>query len=127
MYAPSELLEQIKRQVTSEFKDIITSFEWFHEEEYTGIYIEIRQIAWDERVDDYTHQLINSILGDQYIVSVLVRPIESVGTTDGLFNLIYSGAGNTFFIDYYAPERPRANPLKASMLNAEIYPPCKSY
>ena len=115
MYAPSELLEQIKRQVTSEFKDIITSFEWFHEEEYTGIYIEIRQIAWDERVDDYTHQLINSILGDQYIVSVLVRPIESVGTTDGLFNLIYSGAGNTFFIDYYAPERPRANPLKASI------------
>jgi hypothetical protein len=115
LYAPSELLDQIKRQVTSEFKDIITSFEWYHEEEYTSIYIEIRQIAWDERVDDYTHQLINSILGDQYIVPLLVRSIESVAATDGLFNLTYYGAGEHFRLDYYAPERPRANPFRASI------------
>ena len=122
MYAPSELLEQIKRDVTSEFKHIITSFEWFHEEEYTGIYIEIRQIAWYERVDDYTDQLVNSILGDQYIVSVLVRAIESIDQPDGLFNLTYSGASNTFFVDYYAPEYARLScPSGKNRLRASIY------
>lgn len=98
-----------------EFKEIVTSFEWVHEEEYTGIYIEIQPITWAQSVDDYTHQLIDSILGDRYIVSVLVRPIESVGVTDGLFNLTYYGASNIFFVDYYAPERPRSNPFKTSI------------
>lgn len=115
MYAPSKLLEQIKRQVMDEFKEIITSFQWVHEEEYTGIYIEIEQMTWNQCVDDYTHQLIDSILGDQYMVSVLVRPIESVGVTDGLFNLTYYGASHIFFVDYYAPERARSNPFKTSI------------
>ena len=115
MYVPYELLEQVEKQVKAEFNGLITRFEWWHEEEYTTIVVEIDDITWDLRVEDRGRQLINSIIGDGYIVSLHVTPIESVGSCDDLFHLTYYGSGNTFFLDYYAPERPRANPLKASI------------
>jgi len=105
LYAPSELVKQVEKQVRAEFGDQITHFEWFDEEEYTTIMVEIGKIALDQCVEHRTRHLINSIIGDQYIVALLVTPVESVGATDDLFNLIYEGAGNTFFIRYYAPER----------------------
>lgn len=118
MYAPSELLDQVEQQVRAEFGDEITSFEWFYEEGFTGIYIEIRSLALQIPVSRKTRQIINSCIGEPggpYIVSLSVSPIESVGCTDGQFNLSYEGGGETYWIDYYAPERPRTNPLVASI------------
>jgi hypothetical protein len=115
LYAPSELLKQVERQIKAEFKDIITSFESFYEDEFTSIIVEIREMACHIYVDERCFQIINSIIGDEYIVDLLVRPIESIDQPDGLFNLTYEGAGNTFFVDYYAPERPRSNPFKTSI------------
>jgi hypothetical protein len=115
LYAPSELLKQVEKQARAEFGNQITYFESWHEEEYTTIIVEIRETALQIPVGDSIRQLINSIIGDEYIVALLVRPVESVGTTDGLFNFTYDGGLERFFINYYAPERPRSNPFVLSI------------
>jgi hypothetical protein len=115
LYVPSELLLQVEQQVRAEFGDEITSFEWFYEVEFTGIYIEIRSLALQLPVSYRTDEIINESLGEEYIVSLSVSPIESVGCTDGQFNLSYEGGGESYWIDYYAPERPRTNPFVASI------------
>jgi len=121
LYAPSKLLEQVEKQAKAEFNGELTHFEWWNEEEYTTIMVEISSTTWRIEVGDRIRQLVNSIVGDQYIVAITVSPIESVSATDGLFNLTYNGGLNTFFVDYYAPERPRlsytegANPLRVSI------------
>ncbi|MGB0388954.1 MAG: hypothetical protein ACPGWR_29380, partial [Ardenticatenaceae bacterium] len=108
MYAPDELLEQVKKQVLTEFKHQIQSFQWFHEEEYTFILVEIGEIALQIPAIDRIHEIVYTIIGHpdscEYIVSISVRAMESVEATDGLFNLTYHGAGsNSFFVHYYAP------------------------
>lgn len=115
MYVRSELLDQVEQQVRAEFGDEITSFEWFYEEGFTGIYIEIRSLALQLPVSYRTDEIINSLIGEEYIVCLSVSPIESVGCTDGQFNLSYEGGGETYWVDYYAPERPRTNPLVAAI------------
>jgi hypothetical protein len=113
LYAPCELLNQVEKQALAEFGDQITYFEWWHEDEFTTIMVEIRSMAFDMLVDDRISQIIDSLIGDQYIVALSVSPIESVDASDGLFNLIFYGGDNTFFLHYYAPERPRSNPFSA--------------
>lgn len=115
MYAPSNLLNQIEQQVRREFGDQITGFEWFHEEEYTTIMVEIRSTAMHIPVGHRVRQIVDTIVGDQYIVAITVSPIESVDCTDGLFNLTYHGGLEMFALDYYAPERPRSNPFRVSI------------
>ncbi|MGB0386824.1 MAG: hypothetical protein ACPGWR_18580 [Ardenticatenaceae bacterium] len=115
MYAPSNLLNQVEQQVRREFADQITYFESFHEDEYTTIMVEIRSTALQIPVGDRIGQIVDTIVADQYIVATSVVPIESVGSTDGLFNLTYYGGDETFFLDYYAPERPRSNPFRVSI------------
>ncbi|MGB0383709.1 MAG: hypothetical protein ACPGWR_02710 [Ardenticatenaceae bacterium] len=115
MYVPYELLEQVEKQVKAEFNGLITRYQWWHEDEYTTIVVEIDDITWDLRVEHRGVELINEIIGDGYIVSLHVTPIESIGEPDDLFHLTYYGSGNTFFLDYYAPERPRSSPFKTSI------------
>ena len=118
MYVRSELLDQVEQQVRAKFGDEITSFEWFYEEGFTGIYIEIRSQVMQIPVIRGTRQIINECIGEPggpYIVSLSVSPIESVGCTDGQFNLTYEGGGEYFWVDYYAPERPRSHPFVASI------------
>ncbi|MGB0388313.1 MAG: hypothetical protein ACPGWR_26135 [Ardenticatenaceae bacterium] len=121
MYPSAELLNQVQQQVLAEFSDQITYFEWFYEQEFTAIMVEIRSIGMDIPVADRIRQIVNAIVGDQYIVSICVSPIESVGCTDGLFNLTYNGGINVFFIEYYAPERPRTNPFKLSAFYTKMF------
>ncbi|MGB0386982.1 MAG: hypothetical protein ACPGWR_19375 [Ardenticatenaceae bacterium] len=111
MYPPSELLLQVEKQVKAEFKDQVTDFEWLYEEEYTSITVRIRKTAWQKHVICRTRQIIDAIIGDPYIVALMVRPIERVGEADDLFNLVYNGGSNVFFVNYYAPERPRSTPF----------------
>ncbi|MGB0387925.1 MAG: hypothetical protein ACPGWR_24170 [Ardenticatenaceae bacterium] len=105
MYVPSELLNQVEKQAKAEFGDQITYFEWWHEDEFTTIMVQIRSMALDMLVDDRISEIIDSLIGDQYIVELSVSPIESVDATDGLFNLTFHGGVNSFFVDYYPPER----------------------
>jgi hypothetical protein len=122
LYAPSELLEQVEKQVKAQFNGEITGFEWWHEEEYTTIAVTIQQIALQIPVIRSTRQIIDSICSDQYIVALLVRPIESISESKGLFNLIYDGAGNVFSLDYYAPERSGLScPEGTNPFTAPIY------
>jgi hypothetical protein len=126
LYAPSELLQQVEQQVRSEFKDKIVSFEWWNEEEYTTIIIEIREVAWQIPVDLRCGEIVYDIIGhpesSEYIVPILVRAIESVDATDGLFNLTYHGGGiNSFFMDYYAPERSGSNPFILSFFYTRMF------
>jgi len=111
------LLDQVKKEVMSEFKEQITHFEWFHEDEYTLITAEIGEIALQIPLGNRMRQIANDIIGhpdaSQYIVPISVRAIESVDATDGLFNLTYHGAGsNSFFVHYYALEREQSRPFK---------------
>jgi hypothetical protein len=119
LYAPSELLEQVEQQVRSEFKEQITNFEWWNEDEYTTIIAESRLVAWQTPMGLSIREIVNTIIGhpdsSEYIVAILVRATESVDATDGLFNLTYSGAVNSFFVHYYAPERSGSNPFKVSI------------
>lgn len=105
MYAPSELLNQIEKQALAEFGDQITYFEWWHEDEFTTIMVHVRSMALDMVVDDYISQLIDRVIGDQYIVALCVSPIESVDATDGPFNLTFDGGVDCFFVGYDPPER----------------------
>lgn len=120
MYAPSELLNKVEQQMMSEFGNQITSFEWWHEEEYTTIMVEIRSTVVQIAVGDRLRQIVNAVVGSQYIVSASVRPIETVGCTNGLFDLTYDGALETFFIDYYAPDHLRANPFSVSIYDGKM-------
>ena len=83
--------------------------------------VEIRETVMQIPVIDRTRQIINSLIDDQYIVALSVRPIESVGCTDGLFNLTYEGGGCIFFIDYYAPERPRSHPFQLTAFYSKMF------
>ena len=110
MYAPDELLEQLKKQVLSEFPDQIISFQWVHEQECSFVYVEVRKIALQIPLDDRISEIVYSIVGhpdnSQYIVPIHVWAVESIETTDGLFNLSYHGAGsNSFSVRYYPPEQ----------------------
>ncbi|MGB0387681.1 MAG: hypothetical protein ACPGWR_22925 [Ardenticatenaceae bacterium] len=125
MYPPSELLEQVEKQVLSEFKEQITYFEWWNEDEYTTIMVEIREIALEIPVSDRIREIVNTIIGhpdtSEYIVAISVSPIYRVGASDGLFNLIYDGGISVFFIDYYAPELPRTNPFVLSFFYTRMF------
>lgn len=120
MYVQSERLDKVKQQVTKEFGNQITSFEWWHEEEYTTIMVEIRSTVMQIPVGDRLRRIVNAVVGEQYIVVISVRPIETIGCTNGLFNLTYDGALETFFIDYYAPEQLRANPFSVSIYDGKM-------
>ncbi|MGB0385823.1 MAG: hypothetical protein ACPGWR_13465, partial [Ardenticatenaceae bacterium] len=120
MYAPDELLEQVKKQVLTEFKDQILSFEWSHEQECSFVYVQIGEIALELPLEDRIHEMAYAIIGhpdnSQYIVPIHVRATESVEATDGLFNLAYHGGGsNSFSVHYYAPGRDRLTPFKVSI------------
>ena len=104
MYAQSEQLDQIEKQAASEFHKVITHFEWVHEDNFTTIIVEIRDTALQIPIMDRIREIIDSIIGDQSVVDLLVRPVESVNAFDGLFNLTYEGGIPYFIIDYYAPE-----------------------
>lgn len=126
MYAPSELLEQVERQVRAEFNDQITSFEWWNEDEYTTIMVDIRELAWQIPMSIRCSDIVHDIIGDpdtsEYIVATCVSAIESVNATDGLFNLTFHGAGiNSFFLHYYAPEREGTTPLKVSIHYTKMF------
>ncbi len=105
MYAPSELLNQVEKQTLAEFGDQITHFEWSHEDEFTAIMVVIRSIVKQIPVGERIREIVNSLIGEEYIVAIGVSPIESVNATNGLFNLTFYG-GTSFGIDYYPPERP---------------------
>ena len=109
MYAPSEQVEQVKKQMMKEFGDQIISFEWDYEVEFTGIYVHIRSTALQIPIGDRLYDIINTIIDDKYIVSAGVIPVESVNATDGLFNLTCTG-GTNFFADYYPAGRARDKP-----------------
>jgi hypothetical protein len=115
----------VKKQVLSEFGDQITYYEWFNEEEFTAIMVRIRSIALEIPVSLSIRQLVNAIIGEpdvsEYIVAISVSPIESIEPTDGLFNLTFNGGYNTFFVHYYAPERPRENPLVVSIHYTKLF------
>jgi len=106
LYAPSELLNQVQKQAKASFGDQITHFEWWHEDEFTTIMVVIRSIALEIPVADRIRQIVNSLIGDEYIVAIGVSPIESVDATDGPFHLIFDGGVNCFFVDYYPSQRP---------------------
>ena len=107
MYVPSEQLQQVEKKIRAEFKHVITSFESFYEDEFTSIIVELGKMAGHIEVEQRCIQIVNSVIGDEYIVSLLIRPIESIDQPTDLFNLTYSGASNNFLIDYYAPEYAR--------------------
>ena len=125
MYAPSEQLEQVKKQVLSEFKDEITYFEWWNEDEYTTIMVEIREITLDILIGDRIREIVHAIIGhpdtSEYIVATCVSPIYRVGANDGLFKLIYDGGISVFFIDYYAPELSHTNPFGLSFFYTRMF------
>lgn len=106
MYAPCELLNQVEKQTKAEFEDEITYFEWWHEDEFTTIMVQIRSMALDIPVADRIREIVNSLIGDKYIVAISVSPVESIDATDGLFNLTFDGGVRSFFVDYYLPEHP---------------------
>lgn len=130
MYAPSELLEQAKKQVLSEFKDQITYFEWWNEDEYTTIMVEIREITLQILVGDRIREIVYAIIGhpdtSEYIVAISVSPIYRVGVNDGLFKLIYDGGISVFFIDYYAPELSHTNPFTLSFFYTRMFKAIRS-
>ncbi len=126
MYAPDELLEQLKKQVLSEYPDQIISFQWVHEQECSFVYVKIGEIALQIPMIDRIHEIAYSIVGhpddSPYIVPISVSASESVEATDGLFNLSYYGAGrNSFCVHYYAPERDRLRPYKVSVHYEEMF------
>lgn len=105
LYAPSDLLNQVEKQALAEFGDQITDFEWSHEDEFTAIMVEIRSILKQIPVGERIREIVNSLIGEEYIVAIGVWAVESVNATNGLFNLTFYG-GTSFGIDYYPPERP---------------------
>lgn len=121
MYAPSELLAQVKEQAKAEFGDQIISFEWFYEEEYTTIMVEIRETVMHIPVGDRIREIVNEIVGDGYIVTISLTSIESVEATDGLFNLKFNGGIDVFFIEYYAPERPTDKPFRLTAYYSKMF------
>lgn len=121
MYAPSELLAQVKEQVKAEFGDQITGFEWFYEEEYTTIMVEIRETVMHIPVGDRIGEIVNEVVGDGYIVVISLTSIETVGCTDGLFNLKFNGGIDVFFIEYYAPERPTDAPFRLTAFYSKMF------
>ena len=121
MYVPSEQLNQVKKQALAEFGDEITDFEWWQENDITTIMLQTRSIPLKMPLTDRIREIVNSLIGDQYIVGIGVLPIQSVGATDGLFNLTFDGGINSFFIDYYAPERPRSNPFSVGFYDFQIF------
>jgi len=121
LYPSAELLNQVQKQALAEFNDQITYFEWFYEEEFTAIMVDVRSIGMDIPVADRIRQIVNATVGDQYIVSICVSPIESVEATNGLFNLTYDGGICVFFIDYYASERPRAKPFQLTAFYSKMF------
>jgi hypothetical protein len=125
LYPPSDLLDQVKKIALREFKEKITYFEWWNEDEYTTIMVEIREIALEIPVEDRIDEIVHAIIGhpdtSEYIVATSVSPIYRVGATDGLFNLIYDGGISVFFIDYYAPERARTNPFVLSFFYPRMF------
>jgi hypothetical protein len=121
LYAPSELLAQVKQQAKAEFGDQITNFEWFYEEEYTTIMVEIRETVMHIPVGDRIREIVNEIVGDGYIVVISPTSIERVGCTDGLFDLRFNGGIDVFFIEYYAPERPRERPFHLTAFYSKMF------
>jgi hypothetical protein len=120
LYAPDKLLKKFKKQVLTEFKDQIISFEWSHEQECTFVLVEIGEIALQIPLGHRIRQIVNTIIGhpdsSEYIVSISVWASESVEATDGLFNLTYYGAGsNSFSVHYYAPQRDPLIPFNVSI------------
>lgn len=119
MYAPDELLEQVKKEVLSEFPDQIISFDWSHEQECSFVGVQLGEIALQIPLGHRIREIANTIVGhpddSDYIVPISVRASESVGATEGLFNMTYDAAGcNSFFVHYYAPERDRLIPFNIS-------------
>ncbi|MGB0388012.1 MAG: hypothetical protein ACPGWR_24620 [Ardenticatenaceae bacterium] len=125
MYVQSELLNKVKKQLKHEFKQQIISFEWFHEEEYTTIMVQVREVAFDIPVRHRLREIVNAIIGhpetSEYIVSISVSATESLDATDGLFNLAYRSGSDSFFLYYDAPEREGANPFKVSIGSWKIF------
>jgi hypothetical protein len=121
LYAPSELLAQVKQQAKAEFGDQIIGFEWFYEQEYTTIMVKIRETMMHIPVGDRIGEIVNEIIGDGYIVVVSLTSIESVGCTDGLFNLKFNGGIDVFFIEYYAPERPTEKPFRLTAFYSKMF------
>ena len=126
MYAPDELLEQLKKEVLSEFKDQILSFEWYHEQECSFVYVELGEIALQIPLGHRIHEIAYAIVGhpdnSEYIVPISVRASESVGETEGLFNLAYYGAGNnSFCVHYYAPEEDPLIPFNIWIHYKEMF------
>ena len=126
MYAPDDLLEQLKMQVLSEFPDQIISFQWVHEQECSFVYVQIGEIALQIPMIDRIHEMAYTIVGhpddSPYIVPISVSAMESIEATDGLFNLTYHGAGsNSFFVYYYVPGRDRLRPYQFSVHYQEMF------
>lgn len=125
MYAPDELLNQVRKQLMNEFKQQIISFEWFHEEEYTTIMVQVREVAFDIPVRNRLREIVHAIIGhpdsSEYIVAISLSAAESVDATDGLFNLAYRSGSDSFFLYYYAPEREGANPFQVSILSRKMF------
>ena len=120
MYAPDELLEQAKKQALSEFPDQIISFDWSHEQECSFVYVEVGKIALqiplDNRISEIVYRIVGHPDSSQYIVPIHVWAVESVDSTDDLFNLTYHGAGShSFFVYYYVPGRDRLTPYQFSV------------
>ena len=126
LYAPSERLETVKKQVLSKFPDQIISFKWFHEEEYTLIMVQIREVACQIPVSLSIREIVNAVIGhpdsSDYIVAITVSAIESVEAADGLFKLAYHGGGShSFFLYYYAPERKPSDPFKVPIYYRKMF------
>lgn len=119
MYAPDELLEQLKKEVLSEFPDQIISFDWSHEQECSFVLVEIGEIALQIPLAHRIRQIANTIVGhpddSEYIVPISVHATESVGETEGLFNLTYYGAGSNSFSVRYYPNGDRSIPFNLSI------------
>ena len=71
-------------------------------------------------VEDRIYDFLKSLISEQYIIVVLVTAAESVGATDGLFNLRFIG-GTTFYVDYYAPRRPREKPYSTLIYYVKMF------
>ncbi len=121
MYAPPERLNQVEKQAKAEFGDQITYFEWWHEDEFTTIMVQIRSMALDIPIADRIREIVNSLIGDEYIVAISVSPVESVDATDGLFNLTFDGGVNSFFVDYYPAEHPEKKSFQIPIHNLKMF------
>ena len=125
MYAPDELLEQLKKEVLSEFPDQIISFDWSHEQECSFVFVEIGEIALQIPLAHRIREIANTIVGhpddSEYIVPISVHATESVGATEGLFNLTYYGAGSNSFSVRYYPNGDRSIPFNISLYDDKMF------